>query len=126
MRDDKAEMALKEQEKVWKSTNEDLITRVELLCKANTEKEDEHADEMAEVISEVRGSVVMAICEARIKLEEGVANAGSWNVVGWHEALTKLTGEHVYIGHGHSNRLQVEGEDEEAQKVPVVDDQFVV
>ena len=35
---------------------------------------------MGKVIVEVKGSVVMAVMEAKIKLAEDVANAGSWNL----------------------------------------------
>lgn len=33
--------------------------------------------------------------EAIIKLAEDIKNAGSLDVIGWHEALAKLTGRHV-------------------------------
>ena len=41
------ELPLKEQEKVCKSTNEDLLLRVELLSKEKVEKVEKHAVEMA-------------------------------------------------------------------------------
>lgn len=101
VRAEKAELALRELERVWKATNEDLLKRVELLSKEKDEKEDEHVAEIAEVIVEVKGSVAMAIWEAKNKLAEDVANAGSWNVADWHEALAKLTGEPVNIVQDH-------------------------
>lgn len=94
----KVVQALKEHAKVWKATNEDLWRRVELLSKEKAEKEEEHAAEIPEVITEVKGSAVVAIFEANIKLVMDVANTGSWNVVGWYEVLDKLTGENVNVG----------------------------
>lgn len=47
------------------------------------------------MIVEVRGSVVADVWGANIKLEEDDAKIGSWTVAGWHEALTKLTSDHV-------------------------------
>lgn len=122
----KAELALKEQEKVWKSTNEDLLMKVELLSKEKVEKGEEHATEMQEVIVEVRSSVVVAVWEAKINVAEDVANVGSWNVASQLETLAKLTSELVNTGQDPVKQLQVRGDEEGAEKVLGVDDQFVV
>ena len=52
------------------------------------EKEEEHAVEMEEVIAEAKSNAAMAVWETKIKLVEDVANLGSWDLAGWHEALT--------------------------------------
>ena len=72
---EKAELALKEHEKVWEATNEDLLRRVELLSKFKAKKEEQHAVEITKVIVEVKDSVVVVVWEAEIKLTEDVANA---------------------------------------------------
>lgn len=125
-RDEKVELALKERQKVWKPTNEDLLMSLELLRKEKDEKEEECVAEIAEGIAEVRGSVVVAVWEAKIKLAEDVANTGSWNVVGCYEALDKLTGELFNTIQDPAKQLKVGGEEEEAEKVPGGDDQTVV
>lgn len=66
---------------------------MELLSKEKAKKEEERAANIEDVITEVKTSVVIAIWEANIKHVEDVANAGSWNLVGWCEALAKLTGK---------------------------------
>ena len=63
-------MALKEQEKIWRETNEDLLRRVELLSKEKAEKEEEHAVEMDEVIAEMKASAIMIVWEAKLKLQK--------------------------------------------------------
>ena len=68
---------------------------VELLNKEKAEREEEHDTKIVEVIAKVKGSIVVAVCETKIKLAEGVAIVGSWNVSGWREALGKLTGKSV-------------------------------
>lgn len=92
-----AEQALMEREKERKVTNKDLLKRVELMIKEKDDKEEEHAVEMEEVIVEAKSSATMAVCESKIKLFEDVANAGSWDLVGWRKALAKLTGKLVNI-----------------------------
>lgn len=77
------EQVLKEQENIWKTTNEDLLKRVELLSKEKAEKAEEHEMEMAKVIAEVKANATLAVWEANIKVTEDVANAGSWHLVGW-------------------------------------------
>lgn len=126
VRVEKDEIALKENEKEWKSINEDLLLRVELLSKEKVEKEEEHAAEVAEVIFEVRGSVVVAVWDAKIKIAEDVANVGSWNVDGWCEALAKQTGEHVNTSQDHVKQKKVGGQKEEARKVPGGDNKTMV
>lgn len=49
------------------------------------------------MIDEAKSSVGVAVWEATIKLIEHVANAGSLDLVGWREALAKLTGNLVNI-----------------------------
>ena len=90
---ERAEQALKEQEKMWKATNEYLLKRVELWRKEKAEKEEEHIAEMEEVIAEAKVNAVVAVWEAKIKLAKYVANAGSQNLVWWWAALSQLTGE---------------------------------
>lgn len=55
--DEKAELALKEHERVWKATNKDHLMRVELLRKEKAEKEEEHGVEIAKV----KGSDVVVV-----------------------------------------------------------------
>lgn len=74
--------ALKKRVKEWKTTNEDLLKRVELLSKEKVEKEEEHVEEMEKVIVEGKSSAAMAIWETKIKLAKDVANAGSWDLAG--------------------------------------------
>ena len=76
VRDEKAERALNEKENVWKETNEDLLTKVEWLSKEKVEKEEEHALEIEEVISELKSSA-LEVWEAKIKPMEDVENTGS-------------------------------------------------
>lgn len=75
---------------MWKAANEDLLKRVDLLRKEKVEKEEEHDEEMAEVIAEVKASVVMVVWDAKIKLDEDVVNIGSWNLVGWRATLAEF------------------------------------
>lgn len=79
---EKADLALKEQESVWKATNKDLLMMVELLRKEKAEKVEEHVVVITEVIAKVKGSFLVAVWEAKIKLPDDVANAGFWNIVG--------------------------------------------
>lgn len=50
-------------------------------------------DKMDDMIVQVKMSVVVAVWEAKIKLVEDLQNLGSWNVIGWHEAMSKFTDE---------------------------------
>lgn len=59
--------------------NDDLLKRVEHLRKEQTEKEDKHKEEMVEVIVEVKASDALVVWEAKLKLFDDLANAGSWN-----------------------------------------------
>lgn len=59
------------------------------------------------MIVEVRINCVVVVQEAKIKLAEDLENVGSQNVAGWHEALSKLTGEHA--GANHDRALQPQG-----------------
>lgn len=77
IRAERAEQALKEQEKAWKETNEDLLKKEEILSKEKANNEEEHAAEIDEVIAEVKRSVVVVVWEAKVKLAEDVASAGS-------------------------------------------------
>lgn len=72
---EKDELALKEQEKEWKTTNKYLIMRVEMLRKEKVEKNEEHVSGITEVITEVKGNVVVVVWEAMIKIVEDVANS---------------------------------------------------
>lgn len=63
------------------------------MIKEKAEKEEEHEEEMVEVIAEVKASADLAVWEAKIKLDEDVANVGSWNPAGQRAALAKLKGE---------------------------------
>ena len=60
---------------------------MELLSNEKSKKEDEHDVEMVEVIAKVKASIVMALWQDNMKLAEDVANAGTWNLVGWQETL---------------------------------------
>ena len=40
-------------------------------------------------------SAAIAVWEANIKLAKDIENVGSQNVVGWHEAHGKITGEPI-------------------------------
>lgn len=100
--------------------------KVELLSKEKVEKQEKNDAEMAEVIVKVKGSVVMAVWEAKIKLAEDVANIGYRNVVRWHEALAKLNGEPVNTSQVPTGKLKVGGEEEEVEKVPSDGNQVVV
>lgn len=62
---------------MWKATNEDLLRWLELLSKEKAENEKVHDAEMAEVIVEVKANASMVVWEAKIKLDEDVANVGS-------------------------------------------------
>lgn len=53
---------------MWRETNKDLLMMVELLSKENTEKEEEHADEMDVVIVETKSGIFVAVWEANLKL----------------------------------------------------------
>lgn len=53
-----------------------------------------------------------------MKLAKDVANAGSQDVVGWREALAKLTGEPVKTNQDLAGQLDVGGEKKEEKKVP--------
>lgn len=85
---EKVEQDLREKEKVWKVTNEDLLRRVELLRKEKAEKEEEPDAEIVEVIAEVKASTIMVVWESNIKLVEDVANRRFWNPVGWRATPT--------------------------------------
>ena len=67
---EKVESALKEQEKIWRTTNANLPRRVDLLSKQKAEKKEEHYAEIEEVIAYAKASDVVAIMEAKIKLAE--------------------------------------------------------
>ena len=75
--------------------NKEILQSVEKISKEKSKKEEEHVDEMDEVIAEVKTSTTVAVWEAKIKLVEVLDNARSWNVVGWHEALDMLTNKLV-------------------------------
>lgn len=79
----KDEETLREQEKVWKATNEDLVKRVEILIKEKVEKEEEHDEKIMEVIAEVNANTDVDVWEAKIKLD------------GCRTTLAKLKGEPV-------------------------------
>lgn len=68
------------------------------MCKEKVEKDEERATKIVEVIFEVKGSVVADVSEEKIKLANDFENVGYQNVVGWHEALAKLTGRPVNTG----------------------------
>lgn len=74
--DERVEQVLKEQDNMWKETNEDFLKRVELLSKEKAEKEEEHEAEIAEVIAEVKSNFSLAIIEDMIKLVEDMSNIG--------------------------------------------------
>lgn len=114
IRAERAEQALKEQEKAWKETNEDLLKKEEILSKEKANNEEEHAAEIDEVIAEVKRSVVVVVWEAKVKLAEDVASAGSQNLVVWHEALAKLTGKPVNTSHDPEGKQQKAGKEEKA------------
>ena len=68
---------------MWKTTNEDLPRKVELLTREKAEREEELICKMEEVVSDAKASVLVAVWEAKIHLAEDLKNAGSWDVVGW-------------------------------------------
>lgn len=94
----RVESVLKEQEKMWRATNVDLLRKVELLSKEKTENAEEHAAEMDEVIAETKAGAVVAVWEAKLKLAKDIENVGFLNVAGWREALAKLIGKLVNAG----------------------------
>lgn len=61
IRVEKAEEDLREQEKMWKANNEDLLKQVEFMSKEEAEKEKEHDAEMANVIAKVKASIVIVV-----------------------------------------------------------------
>lgn len=79
---ERVEHALKEQEKIWKATNGDILRMVELLRKQQAEKEEKHIHKVEEVNADAKASAAVAVWEAKIKLADDLENLGSWNVVG--------------------------------------------
>lgn len=63
------------------------------------EKEEEHAQQIEDVIADLKSSSTETIQKAKIKMKEDVekGNTRSQNVAGWRDALAKLTGKHVNI-----------------------------
>lgn len=114
---EKAELASKEQVRVCMANNEDLLMRVAPLSKQKATKEAEHVTEITEVIPKVKGNAVVPVQEVKIELAEDVANAGSQNVAGWHEALAKLNGEPIYTNQDPTGQLKVGGREKEVKKV---------
>lgn len=62
---ERVEQAIKEQEIVWKKTNDDILKQVELLRKKKALKEEEHISKMEEVINEVKTNAVVDVWEAK-------------------------------------------------------------
>lgn len=78
---------------------------------------------MKDVIAEVKASVVAGVCEAKVKLEEDVANVGSWYQASWREALVKITSKTVNTSQDPNGKQQKVGE---GKKVPDDDNQSMV
>lgn len=75
--------------------------------------------EIKEVNDKAKSSDVEAIWEENIKFAKDIENVGSWNVVGWHEALAKLIGMPVNVGHDLPDKMREEEEkkkDKEEEK----------
>ena len=105
---------MKEQEEI----NKELLERVEKLYKETAEREEEHEAEMDEVTTEVKASVAMAVWDAKIKLSGDLWNTGSWNVAGWREALTKLTGKPVKASQDPVPQSKEGGEKDKTKVAP--------
>lgn len=58
---ERAELALKEQKKIWRVTNDDLMRRLELMSKEKDAKDAEHAVDMHEVIIDVKASANVVV-----------------------------------------------------------------
>ena len=76
--------------------------------------EEEHLHEMEEMISDAKVNVAMAVWEAKIHLAEDLEHEGSWDVDGWREALSKLTGKPATANQDHVLHLNEEGEKKDA------------
>ena len=74
---EKAKSTLKEWEKIQRTTNEDLLWRVELLSKKKAEKKEEPYAEFEDVIVDAKVSAAVAILEAKIKLAEDLEHSRS-------------------------------------------------
>lgn len=56
---------MKEQEAIWKATNKGLLARVERMSKYKAKKEEEHDQEIEDVIVELKRSVSETIWKQR-------------------------------------------------------------
>lgn len=79
---------------------------------------------MDEVIGETKASVVVADWETWLKMAEDMEDTRSKNIVGWCEALAKLTGKPVDVDQGPVEKKK--GEKGEAYISPTEDDQTKV
>lgn len=86
-----------EHEAIQKETSKHVLARVERLSKEKVEKEEEHAQEIEDVIIELKSSAAENICEAKIKMAQDVknGNARSQNMNFLGNTQAKLTGKHV-------------------------------
>lgn len=129
LRAKEAEGTLKEQKRIWKTTNEDILIKVEKLSKEKEEKEGGHAQETEDMISELKSSIAEAVWEAKIKMVEDMekGDVGSWNVAGWCDALTKLTGKQLNASKDLAGQVDKkkggEKKKEEAKATPMGGDQ---
>lgn len=77
-------------------------------------------EEVDDVIAELKSSLIEPVWEAKIKIVEDVekGNTGSWNMVGWRDALAKLTGKLVNVSGDPVGPVEKtkEGEDEEKKE----------
>ena len=71
---EEVEPDMKEREKEWMVTHEDLLRMIELMIKEKGENEEEHILEIKEVIGDVKESEAVAIWEVKIKLAKDLDN----------------------------------------------------
>lgn len=105
IRYEEAEQLLEEWDKEWKGIHEDLLRRIQLLIKEKVEKEEKHILETEEVITDAKPSAAVAIWEAKIRMAVDLENSGSTYVVGWHEALAKITEKPATAIEDHGSKL---------------------